>query len=712
MRSRALWGVLALSALGLVFTVVLSAAVTTMADAAVEPGTPVKVDPGVPDQGRSWELVTPPDVVSAHLYFVRALSADGNHVSYMTTGSLPGAPAGAPIPTVNMATRGTSGWSDQPLGAPYPLLGAPSSPYGILYPGPLALSPDLETSIWINYLPLGLGESEKEVGLFRRQPDGTFTLLAEVGHNGGFIGASEDMGHVFFASEQHLLAADATRTAGQSIYEIDGSVLRLADVNGEGALLSDCGSSVLGNEYGDAIDGAISTDGQRVFFSTHPGCSGPSRVYLRQSGTSTTEISASQCDLPDCGPEADVSFVGATPSGSSAFLVSEERLTDEDTNSYPDLYRYDVATGKLTLVSSSPGGVGLAVGSAPVHVSTDGSHVYFYATPQSGPEEGTGQHLYLADQSGLHMVGPAGSEVQISADGRYALLSTNSRLTSGDTDERTDLYRYDAESGTVTPISVEGPAEGNGPFNARTEPTFFAESVTTQPYRSMSEDGSRIFFSTEERLVPQDHNEATDVYEWTNGQLGLISSGESDHPAIYLGATPDGRSVLFRTTDTLLPSDRDGGEMDFYEARIGGGFPEAAAAEGCGGPCASQPQKHADRAVPASAKAGARTIEVRYPGPADRRQIVASGWITLLAEAPKGGRLSAEAQARIGHHVRTIASTDIDISKAGPVHLRMRLSQAARVRLAAGEGLQVRLTLRFAHLPSIRRLKFELKGAP
>jgi hypothetical protein len=704
MKGGALRALLALGALGFTLTA------TTAASAAVEPGTPVAVPPGVPDQGRSWELVTPPEVVSAVMYNVRALSSDGNRISYMTFGTLPGAPAGAPLTTANMAVRGASGWSDQPLGAPYPLLGAPGFIDGSFYPGPLALSPDLETSIWTNYLPLAAGESKNELGLFRQAPDGTFSLLAEVGPSGRFIGASEDLQRVFFTSAQHLLPADASRTEGKSTYEIDGSELRLVEVDDEGALLADCGSSVLADENGDATNGAISADGQRVFFTTRPGCSGPTEVYLREAGAATTEISSSQCDLSDCGPEAEVSFVGATPSGSSAFLVTSQRLTDEDTNSYPDLYRYDVATGKLTLISSPAGGVGLAVGSEPVHVSADGLRVYFNASPQSGPETGTGEHLYLADSSGLHLVGPERSLVQISADGRYALLSTNAALTPGDTDERTDLYRYDAENGTIAPVSVEGPAEGDGPFDAVTTPEFFAETAPSQPYRAMPEDGSRIFFSTEERLVPQDHNEALDVYEWANGNLGLISSGEGDRPDVYLGSTPDGRSVLFRTSATLLPADRDGGEMDFYEARIGGGFPEAAVAEGCGA-CPATPQAKVERAVPASAKAGPRIIQLRRLGPAERRQIVASGWITLFAEVPTVGWLSGEAQAEIGGRMQAIASTDLAVKQPGPVRLRMRLSQAARDGLAVGKNLQVRLSLRLFGLPSTRRVSFELKGA-
>ena len=40
-------------------------------------------------------------------------------------------------------------------------------------------------------------------------------------------------------------------------------------------------------------------------------------------------------------------------------------------------------------------------------------------------------------------------------------------------------------------------------------------------------DGGRIFFETREALVPSDTNGQTDVYEYEQGHLYLISSGTS-----------------------------------------------------------------------------------------------------------------------------------------------------------------------------------------
>ena len=122
-------------------------------------------------------------------------------------------------------------------------------------------------------------------------------------------------------------------------------------------------------------------------------------------------------------------------------------------------------------------------------------------------------------------------------------------------------------------------------------------------------------------------------------------------------------------------------------------------------------QAKADRATPASAKARPDAIQVRHFGPAERRRVAASGWIALLVEVPKGGRLETEARARLGRRVQTVASAEMTVAGPGPVRLRLHLSRAARDRLATGTGFQVRLSLRLAGLPSIRKVSFGLPGA-
>jgi Tol biopolymer transport system component len=671
---------------------------TCSASASVEPGTPVAVAPGVPDQGRVWELVTSPDPVSASLWSIFAISPDGDRVLYSTLGLLPDAPVPEPLPSPAVAIRSASGWSNATIPPP------PEISH-FFEPGPVAIAPDFESSIWAS-------EIESTFSMFRSPRYGEYTQLLPSKQTfpaAAFIGASLDTQRLAVKGEKHLLPADASRTSGASIYEVDGSELSLVDVDNTGTLLSDCGSRAGGPS-------SISEDGRRIFFATSPGCSGTQRVFLRANGATTTEISASQCDLADCGPEADVSFAGATPSGSVAFLATKQRLSDEDTDSGTDLYRYDVASGDLTLVSTDLAGHDLTLPGEPeeVHVSVDGSRAYFKASEETGPGETSAQQLYMADASGPHLVssGTPQQFFQISPDGRYAVFATAAPLLAGDSDESLDVYRYDADSSTLTLVSA-GPQGGNGAFDAKIEPASFpAAMVADHPYRAMSDDASRIFFTTAERLLPEDRNEVADVYEWANGDLGLISSGGGDQGSSYGTSTPDGGSVLFMTAETLLPGDRDGGDVDFYVARIGGGFPQPPAAASCSDPCGTGSAGRLARPAPASARAPGKGIRLEPIDAAERRRIAASGWIALLAEVPKAGRLAAQARARVGGRERTVAAAAVKVAQPGPVQLRMRLSKAARQSLARGGSLDVRLGVRLSGLASVRRVSFELEAGP
>jgi len=314
----------------------LAFAVPVTSAAPPPTGTPDPVAPGVPAHGRAWELVTPAEVVSGRIAvpaglsfrILFGLSRSGDRAVYRAVGSMPGASYGA-FSTANLAERGPDGWTNTPLSYPEPEATSLFGTFG--GEGPVAFNRDLTASIWMNTLPSpSVGK-----GLFASAPGGGYTFLAGIG-GGNFSAASEDLQRIVFESSDHLLPGDAARTSGSSVYEVEGGTLRQVDVEDDGSLISECG----------AYPEGVSADGQRVFFRAQPTC-GDSAVYLRTGGH-TTEISASQCTLPDCGPEYGVSFVGMTPDGSSAFLFTPEQLTNEDLNTYEDIYRYDVGSGKLS----------------------------------------------------------------------------------------------------------------------------------------------------------------------------------------------------------------------------------------------------------------------------------------------------------------------------------------------------------------------------
>lgn len=539
--------------------------------------------------GRAWELVTPSDPVAATIYNSPVVSVDGTRVIYMSVGPIPGALAGDLLAT-SLATRAPEGWVSQPLGAPYSTGTASFST--LLAAIPSAFNETLDTSLWLGMVPLVAGgPPEGHNGLYRMSPDGTVAVLADMGESGEFVAASQDTSHAVFSSRDHLLAADSSRLTGRSIYAFDGSTLSLVDQDNSGALLSACGSSV-------SASSGVSQSGERIFL-TNPDpssatCPKTSHVYMRENGNTTIDISVSQCTRADCNGPQDVNFAGATPSGSSVFLTTTEQLTNSDTDQRRDLYRYDVESSELVQVSVGSDEASGEVTQGVTHPSDTGSSVYFYSNGGLLSGEGSGgANLYLADGTGLHFVADVGANdpLQTSRNGRVALLATSVSLDPADTDGRKDVFLYDADSRTFTRLS-EGLSGGNGDFDADIASPIESIGFGIDPAdRALTDDGSRAFFSTNEQLSPEDMNDMTDVYEWAEGSLGLVSSGMGSADAEFAGASADGNTVLFKTWESLLPDDRDGGDRDLYAARVDGGFP----VEQSQSPCRSEacaPPRH------------------------------------------------------------------------------------------------------------------------
>jgi hypothetical protein len=103
-----------------------------------------------------------------------------------------------------------------------------------------------------------------------------------------------------------------------------------------------------------------------------------------------------------------------------------------------------------------------------------------------------------------------------------------------------------------------GPGGGNGPLTAA--------------YAGSSTDGERVFFETLERLVSADTDNRNDVYESASGVTSLVSTGPAGGnggvDAFFYGASADGASVLFGTSERLTSADTDAAS-DVYERANG-----------------------------------------------------------------------------------------------------------------------------------------------
>lgn len=656
-------------------------------------------DAAAPANGRVWELVTEHEPSSTRNLGMRPMGDNGDQIIYGTVGPPPGTLSGAAL-GYGVASRAPSGWIDTALGIPYHT--ASTEIFTLLAPVlPIAFSGDERTALWVASTPLTPGAPpEDHLALYRKIGAGAPELIAEVGEGSlivnyaSFADIAADGSRVVFTTGKHLLPGDAGRTQGESVYAWDGSgPPELVDVDDGGTLLSTCGSHV-------SKANGMSASASRVFFSVSSGC-GLEKVYLRDLTThSTTEISASECTRIDCNAPADVEFAGATLDGQIAYLTTTQQLTDADQDSGRDLYRYDVGTGVLSLLSGAPSAVTGEVRQGQVFPSETGGRVYFRASGEMIPGESTpGEKLFAAGAGGLRLVAmasfPSEPEIQLSEDGKRALFVTQSQVLAGDTDSVGDAYLYDDEGKTMTRVST-GPSGGNeasavgidapSPLNRHE-----FEYGDLRTYYAIDAAGDRVFFTTAESLVPEDTNGQFDVYEWRDGALGLITPGYQPEKSDFAGISRDGKTVGFATNVTLVPEDEDGDGRDLYVARLGGGFPTSEGPPAC---------SSATCPLPAGGRIARPTPASLNPiqDKSDRLRVIdvapaaEKGAIAVVVSVAAPGRVTGVIWAREGGKKTVLARGSTRAKRAGKVQLSLRLTASAR-RTGGGGSRSAQLTV-------------------
>jgi hypothetical protein len=241
-------------------------------------------------------------------------------------------------------------------------------------------------------------------------------------------------------------------------------------------------------------------------------------------------------------------------------------------------------------------------GAVPVFVADlcSGPGLSGMAQDPNCPSELSGSHNSFHNDMGLWLGGTP--EAQSTANGEYLVFSTWGQLLPSDTDNAKDVYRYDAATGMLARVSLgEEGAEANGNRNDEVSETpessnpAFADATIADGElggidasyqqremgtRAISEDGSRIVFSATAPLSSQATNGLPDIYEWhmepgwSEGRVSLISSGSAPTPDREAVISPTGSDIFFETSAGLVPQDADG-QLDVYDARLGGGFPAA-----------------------------------------------------------------------------------------------------------------------------------------
>ncbi len=442
--------------------------------------------------------------------------------------------------------------------------------------------------------------------------------LGEGGGESQFNAVSENGDEIFFTD-----AASECRAPRQLFVRVGG--VRTLEVSKP---LVDCqgGEVPCGGAAGaPAHFWGASEDGSRVFFTTAApldqasdldsgsdlymariGCPGEASGCGAAQRVVTGLVQVSHD--PHAGQAAEVQgVVGLAPDGSHAYFVARGVLSGTvgpqglaAVDGADNLYMYDSVTGQVGFVGdlcSGPEESGAVADAACPNDLDD----------LDGEVARNDTQLWLGF--------PHAPAQTAGLDGGFLVFSTYARLiTSGpeaDADDAQDVYRYDAQTGTLMRVSIgEGGYDANGNRNdgeqivgkignapVRAGDAWIESDVTAEiggeerggVRRAISDDGSRIVFMSVEPLSANATNGQVDVYEWHNGSVSLVSCGCSTEPDREPVLTPSGRDLFFKTTAGLVVGDSDGAP-DLYDARLGGGFtppqapPERCEGDACQGP--------------------------------------------------------------------------------------------------------------------------------
>jgi hypothetical protein len=509
-------------------------------------------------------------------------------------------------------------------------------------------------------------------------PDGQPAAYPGIGARPWVI--SRDGARILFESSGHLYLRDnapqpqsAVNGSGQCSQAVKACTIQLDTVQ-EGAT---------GGGQSGAQPQFASTDGSVVFFTDSQrltpdsgGMPGEPDLYRCQIVAVAGQL---HCDLTDITPlvsgesaAVQGQIMGASSDGASLYFVANGVLSGEETNERGERARPGHCTGL-----STPGAM------CNLYIYRDGAvrFVAVLADADRLTARGSGDLEWLA------------TNARVSPNGRWLAFMSERPLTgydnrdalSGRPDE--EVYLYDAESGRLRCVScnptgarprgwefedrLEEALGGNRAWNSREG--FFAALLPGWPVPGYSmrllSDSGRLFFDSFEGLDPQDSNGTWDVYQYeppgagdcsessptfaerSGGCVGLISSGVSPEPSIFLDASESGNDVFFYTNARLSPLDVDT-SRDVYDARVGGGFAEPVPPPACEGDACQSPAAPPEDPTPGSLTfQGTGNLLASAPKPAvkprlsPRARKLASA-LKACGRKPKKKRPACERQAR------------------------------------------------------------------
>ena len=353
----------------------------------------------------------------------------------------------------------------------------------------------------------------KQTELISRGPDG------KPGNNSSHRpSVSPDGRYVAFTSLAKNLLADPTMTACGGIpctnifvYDRVTKKQTLANLNTLGLRMSV--EERMSFEFGPIL----SRDGKSVVFTTdHPIGPGDTNnnldVAVRDLSASVTRIASTNSAgqvVPSGNNEATMSY-----DGRYVVFTAFSPLVPEDTNETFDVYRRDLQTGDIMLISKTKSG-GIA--------------------------------------------NRASNQAVISGNGQFvAYISRATNIVPGDTNENNDVFVYNVQTGATQRINVT--SRGN-------------QAVGETYYPDISYDGRYVVYgSLASNLVLADSNDAIDIflYDRSVNLTRRINRGSHDGVqangwSFFSSISGDGKTVAFTSYATNLTGEANVPPTQLYQ---------------------------------------------------------------------------------------------------------------------------------------------------
>ena len=421
------------------------------------------------------------------------------------------------------------------------------------------------------------------------------------------------------------------------------------------ALMSIASDGTHGN--GASFNPTISADGTTVAFASFATNLVPNDtndaadvfVHDRHTGR-TTRVS-----VASGGTEGDRGSFNPSISADGRFVAFESDatgLTGGDHNAAGDVFVHDRETGRTGRVSVASDGTEGGGASFRPSISGEGRFVAFVSFAINlvpGDSNGVGDVFVRDRQAGRTArvsVASNGSQgdaaslsPSISSDGTtVAFASSATNLVTEDTNDASDVFVHNGETGRTTRVSValDGSQNEQESFSA-----------------SMSGDGRTVAFLTDGALTPEDTNHTGDifVYDRDSGAMRRASvpsqPTDADGPSFAPSISGDGTVVAFASLATNLVVGDANATVDVFWRRPADNPPPAPAPPGA--------KSHSARThrLGGSMHAGSMEAAVRAIVGSHRREIVR----LVRAEELTAGQIAAHfevSRPAISQHLRLL----------------------------------------------------------